>query len=73
MGFLFTYQRPAYVCPKRSARRSTSSGPRSDSPSFDSNSSLSSPCGIPAALAFEPIVSGGACPVCSWFRPVIQV
>jgi hypothetical protein len=65
MVFSLSYKRPEYVHRSQDSRLSTHSDDLTDS---DGASSLKSmpitPKGIPEALSFDRIVSGGCCPVC---------
>ncbi|EXJ77993.1 hypothetical protein A1O3_09152 [Capronia epimyces CBS 606.96] len=57
MVLSLTYRRPAYVSPSRTSLDSETSG-RVES----INSNSSGPYGIPEALSFDKIISGGTCP-----------
>lgn len=55
MVLSLTYRRPAYV--------SSHSSIDSEKPAESISSGTSSQCGIPDALSFDKIISGGTCPV----------
>ena len=70
MVYSLTYQRPPYV---RSSRSSFQTQESTKAESFSSGTSC--PYGIPDALSFDKIISGGTCPVsqalgCPLFHPV---
>lgn len=65
MVYSITYRRPAYVDTSRSsfAGSEKSLGEKSLGESVSSTSTLVS-AGIPEALSFDRVISGGTCPVC---------
>lgn len=69
MVLSLNYRRPGYV---DSSRTSVNTEKTEGSHGGESISSSSScPYGIPEALSFEKIISGGTCPVCSSYHPSI--
>lgn len=69
MVFQLTYRRPAYVDCPISASWSTEEKIRSIDGSVKSGSTGMSN-GIPDALSFDRIISGGTCPVCPFNVPL---
>jgi hypothetical protein len=60
MVLSLSYRRPVYVT---SSRHSLDSEKGGQAESVTSSSTSSSPYGIPDALSFDRIISGGTCPV----------
>ena len=64
MVYALSYRRPAYVSSSRSSVNG-SEKPASIGASFHSNSTACQ-AGIPDALSFDRVISGGTCPVCTF-------
>ncbi|KAI9774436.1 MAG: hypothetical protein M1835_006046 [Candelina submexicana] len=64
MVYSLTYRRPTYV-PRADTNRSTSVSDEKDSSDGSIHSGHSSIAGIPEALSFDRVITGGTCPPCT--------